>query len=59
MWDSIPGLQDQALGQMQVPNRRATQGSPSVVTLVIQVEVVLAYWWQHLAWISEGQFVFS
>ena len=29
MWDSIPGPQDHALGQRQVPNRRATQGSPS------------------------------
>ena len=28
MWDSIPGLQDRALGQRQAPNRWATQGSP-------------------------------
>ena len=28
-WDSILGLQDQALGQRQAPNRCATQGSPS------------------------------
>ena len=27
-WDSIQGLQDHALGQRQVPNRCATQGSP-------------------------------
>ena len=27
MWDSIPGLQDRALGQRQAPNRCATQGS--------------------------------
>ena len=27
-WDLIPGLQDRALGQRQVPNRCATQGSP-------------------------------
>ena len=26
-WDSIPGLQDHALGQRQAPNRCATQGS--------------------------------
>ena len=26
-WDSIPGLQDRALVQMQAPNRCATQGS--------------------------------
>ena len=28
MWDSIPGLQDHALGQRQAPNHCATQGSP-------------------------------
>ena len=27
MWDSIPGLQDHALGRRQAPNRGATQGS--------------------------------
>ena len=27
-WDSIPGLQDHALGQRQAPNRCTTQGSP-------------------------------
>ena len=27
MWDSIPGLQDRALGQRQAPNRCATQAS--------------------------------
>ena len=27
MWDSIPGLQDRALGQRQALNRCATQGS--------------------------------
>ena len=26
-WDSIPGLQDRALGQRQAPNRGATRGS--------------------------------
>ena len=30
MWDSIPGLQDRALGQRQAPNRCATQGSQSL-----------------------------
>ena len=29
MWDSIPGLQDRALGQRQALNRCATQGSPT------------------------------
>ena len=28
MWDSIPGLQDHALGQRQAPNHCTTQGSP-------------------------------
>ena len=36
MWDSIPGLQDRALGQRQALNRCATQGS-----LVITLEPVL------------------
>ena len=27
-WDSIPGLQDRALGQRQAPNHCNTQGSP-------------------------------
>ena len=26
-WDSIPGVQDHALGQRQAPNHCATQGS--------------------------------
>ena len=30
MWDSIPGLQDRALGQRQAPNHCATQGSPTL-----------------------------
>ena len=30
-WDSIPGLQDCALGQRQVPNRCATQGSQDLL----------------------------
>ena len=33
MWDSIPGLQDCALGQRQAPNRCATQGSQSLPVL--------------------------
>ena len=28
MWDSIPGLQDRALGQRQALNHFTTQGSP-------------------------------
>ena len=34
MWDSIPGLQDRALGQRQAPNRCATQGSPIWLLLI-------------------------
>ena len=34
MWDSIPGLQDRALGQRQALNRCATQGSPKMWTFV-------------------------
>ena len=30
-WDSIPGLQDRALGQRQALNRCATQGSPLLI----------------------------
>ena len=32
-WDSIPGLQDRALGQRQAPNRCTTQGSPKLIFL--------------------------
>ena len=32
-WDSIPGLQDRALGQRQAPNRCATQGSLIIVLI--------------------------
>ena len=35
MWDSIPGLQDCALGQRQALNRCATQGSPRFYLLFI------------------------
>ena len=34
MQDSIPGLQDHALGQRQAPNRCATQGSPKKHILI-------------------------
>ena len=30
MWDSIPGLQDRALGQRHAPNRCDTQGSRNI-----------------------------
>ena len=33
-WDSIPYLQDRALGQRQVPTRCATQGSPGALLLI-------------------------
>ena len=32
-WDSIPGLQDHALGQRQAPNRCATQGSLGIISV--------------------------
>ena len=34
-WDSIPGLQDRALGQRQAPNRCATQGSQKVLIIIL------------------------
>ena len=34
MWDSIPGLQDRALGQRQALNRCATQGSPRSIFFI-------------------------
>ena len=37
MWDSIPGLQDRALGQRQAPNRCATQGSPTTTIIMISL----------------------
>ena len=39
-WDSIPGLQDHALGQRQAPNRCATQGSCGTVILT---EILLGW----------------
>ena len=33
-WDSIPGLQDHALGQRQAPHRCATQGSRHCVFFI-------------------------
>ena len=37
MWDSIPGLQDRALGQRQAPNRCATQGSPEFFNMIVRL----------------------
>ena len=34
-WDSIPGLQDRALGQRQAPNHCATQGSLDILTILV------------------------
>ena len=36
MWDTIPGLQDRALGQRQAPNRCATQGSLTFEDIMCQ-----------------------
>ena len=46
MWDSIPGLQDRALGQRQAPNLCATQGSPDVVSSLNFDRILLG---SHLA----------
>ena len=35
-WDSIPGLQDHALGQRQAPNRCATRGSLMSFELIVE-----------------------
>ena len=37
-WDSIPGLQDRALGQRQAPNRCATQGSPVALNFELRAD---------------------
>ena len=42
-WDSIPGLQDRALGQRQVPNRCTTQGSQELVIYTSPLRVKLSY----------------
>ena len=44
MWDSIPGLQDRALGQRQAPNHCATQGSQYFVSY-ISLELLVAIDW--------------
>ena len=38
-WDSIPGLQDRALGQRQAPNHCATQGS-LIIPLNVRLDSV-------------------
>ena len=47
MWDSIPGLQDRALGQRQAPNHCATQGSLSCYfsfdSWVFRIHLVIFY----------------
>ena len=42
-WDSIPGLQDHALGQRQAPNRCTTQGS-LFPEILIELLLCLAGW---------------
>ena len=46
MWDSIPGLQDRALGQRQAPNLCATQGSRDCILATLAQ--CLAYIWEEL-----------
>ena len=43
-WDSIPGLQDHALGQRQAPNCCATQGSLDLLFLSSNMEMVVVPW---------------
>ena len=38
-WDSIPGLQDRALGQRQAPNCCATQGPQTVDLSIHRVDI--------------------
>ena len=42
-WDSIPGLQDRALGPRQAPNRCATQGSlvSDILSVFVNKEIIL------------------
>ena len=46
-WDSIPGLQDHALSQSQVPNRCATQGSLPFAFLCVYVLVDMKQWCKY------------
>ena len=48
-WDSIPGLQDRALGQRQALNHCATQGSPFTALPKQPAEVAVCYKWKDLA----------
>ena len=43
-WDSIPGLQDRALGWRQAPNRWATQGSQYWYSFNINPYKLQLYW---------------
>ena len=44
MWDSIPGLQDHALGRRQALNRWATQGSPQMRKLDVSSRLILCWY---------------
>ena len=41
-WDSIPGLQDRALGQRQALNRCDTQGSPATKLYALFAHIFLS-----------------
>ena len=45
-WDSIPDIQDRALGQRQAPNRCTTQGSPVFRILIDIVNLGVWQWCQ-------------
>ena len=52
MWDSIPGLQDHALGQRQALNRWTTQGSLFYLLLIDYMwSLEISFlWWRYLGW---------
>ena len=50
-WDSIPGLQDRALGQRQAPNRCATQGS---LTFIFYVNFQFMYFFFKFLFIYDS-----
>ena len=58
MWDSIPGLQDRALGQRQAPNRCATQGSLSSHFVCCILALLVSFTLQKLFNLMNSQWDF-
>ena len=55
MWDSIPGLQDHALGQRQVLNCRATRDSSRAARFLVLVDTYdLAPHHYPIGWAAQG-----